>query len=48
MAWLVDNPRIPIPGQEPIQIRVTVILWRTDAGWKVAHAHVSEGVAHEV
>jgi len=45
-AWLVDTPSVAIPGEGSIDLRITVILRRTEDGWKVAHAHLSEGVAH--
>ncbi|MFB7089166.1 nuclear transport factor 2 family protein [Streptomyces sp. NPDC056296] len=46
VAWLFDNPKILIPGEEGASIRITVVLRRTIDGWRVVHGHLSEGVAH--
>ncbi|MFC9249837.1 nuclear transport factor 2 family protein [Amycolatopsis thailandensis] len=46
VAWLFDNPRILIPGEDGISLRITVVLVHTPDGWRVMHGHLSEGVAH--
>ncbi|MFC9840592.1 nuclear transport factor 2 family protein [Rhodococcus sp. NPDC127530] len=45
-AWVFDNPSVVVPGEGAISIRITVVLHKFAEGWKVVHAHLSEGVAH--
>ena len=48
VAWLTDYPTCVLPSGERVAIRATVVLVRVREAWKVAHWHVSEGVAHEL
>lgn len=47
-AWVTDTPRVEIPGETVISLRVTVVLQRREGVWKVVHGHLSEGVPHLV
>ncbi len=48
VAWLTDYPTCVLPSGETVAIRATVVLKRVRGAWKVAHWHVSEGVAREL
>ncbi|MGP4017845.1 nuclear transport factor 2 family protein [Saccharopolyspora sp. 5N708] len=46
-AWVFDTPTIDLLDEGLIDARFTAVLRRIDGTWKVVHAHLSEGVAHE-
>ncbi len=46
-AWVVDRPRMRAPNGAEVQLRVTTILHREGAQWKVIHQHASIGVPND-
>jgi ketosteroid isomerase-like protein len=47
VAWATGTAVVRLPDGEELAMRMTVVLV-DDAGWKVAHFHLSEGVPHDV
>ncbi|MEU3980445.1 nuclear transport factor 2 family protein [Streptomyces sp. NPDC026672] len=48
VAWLTGTGRVDMLEDGFLDVRLTFVLVRLGDGWKVAHCHISEGVAHEV
>lgn len=47
MGWVVDQPTFFFPGDASLQTRLSAVLCREDAAWKLVHMHVSVGVPDE-
>jgi hypothetical protein len=44
LGWVVDEPRFGLPDGSAFDCRVTAIVRREGATWKLVHAHFSVGV----
>lgn len=47
IAWAVDRPRMNLPDGSSLSVRMSLVLNRQGADWKVVHAHGSIGVANQ-
>ncbi|WP_033288664.1 nuclear transport factor 2 family protein [Amycolatopsis jejuensis] len=46
-AWVFDTPHIDLLDEGVLEARFTAVLRHVEGEWKVVHAHLSEGVAHQ-
>ena len=47
LGWVVDQPRFVFRDGSAMQTRVTAVMRREDARWRLVHAHFSVGVPDE-
>jgi ketosteroid isomerase-like protein len=47
LGWVIDQPRLRLPGGAEMQMRVTTIVHREGGTWKVVHQHASIGVPND-
>jgi SnoaL-like domain len=47
LAWVVDEPRFGFPDGSSFDCRVTAVVRRVEAVWRIVHAHFSVGVPDE-
>jgi SnoaL-like domain len=47
LGWVVDRPRLRMPGGAEVQFRVTTIFHREGGVWKGVHQHASIGVPND-
>lgn len=47
LAWVVDEPRFGFPDGSSFYCRVTAVVRREEAVWRLIHAHFSVGVPDE-
>jgi SnoaL-like domain len=44
LGWVVDEPRFGFPDGPSFDCRVTAVVRREEAVWRIVHAHFSVGV----
>jgi hypothetical protein len=47
LGWVVDRPAFEFPDGVRMHMRLTAIVRREDAAWRLVHAHFSVGVPDE-
>jgi ketosteroid isomerase-like protein len=47
IGWAADRPKIVMPDEGEVEVRVTAVLKREDGEWRVVNAHFSIGVPDE-